>query len=110
MAIKKKRAPIKKVSKKRVRRPAKTTVKKTKEKIIGKVTHYFPHVKAAVVKLKVPLEIGDVIRIKGHTTAFTQTVTSLQINHLPTQKARKGQEIGIQVDSRVRRKDIVYKA
>lgn len=80
-----------------------------KEEVVGVVTHYFPKVRAAVVKLKGPLSIGDTIHIKGHTTDFTQQVSSIQINHVPINTAKKGQEIGLLVDSRVREKDIVYK-
>jgi putative protease len=86
-------------------------VKKAKEKenIIGTVTHYFPKVRAAVIKLKAPLAVGDTVKIKGHTTDFTQTITSIQIDHVPVNQAKKGQEIGLLVDSRARQHDTVYK-
>lgn len=120
MALKKKTAKKKKVAKRRIikkrvikKRPTKKTkaVKEPKEKenVIGRVTHYFPKVRAAVVKLKAPLAIGDTVKIKGHTTDFTQTVTSMQIDHVPINQAKKRQEIGLLVDSRVRQRDIVYK-
>lgn len=105
-AIKKK--PVKK---KTVKKPLvkKAPRQKTKENIIGTVTHYFPKVRAGVIKLKTPLAVGDVIKIKGHTTDFTQTVKSIQIDHVALDKAKKGDEIGLLVDSRVRRHDEVYK-
>jgi hypothetical protein len=118
-AIKKKPASRKKASpKKKTFRKApakkrtvtKPPVKKSKETIFGEVTHYFPHVRAAVVKVKVPFTVGDSLRIKGHTTDFVQTITSMQIDRTPIQKAKKGDEIGLLVDSRVRAKDIVLKA
>jgi len=84
--------------------------KKRKENILGKITHYFPKVRAAVIKLEAPLVVGDVIKVKGHTTDFKQKVTSLQIDRVPIDQAKKGQEIGLLVDSRVRQHDIVYKA
>jgi len=76
---------------------------------VGKITHYFPHVQAAVIKLKAPLAAGDTIKVKGHTTDFTQTVTSMQIDHVVVSAAKKGEEIGLQVNSRVRQHDMVYK-
>jgi len=77
---------------------------------IGEVTHYFPHVKAAVIKIKKgELTVGETIYIKGHTTDFEQKVKSLQMNHAPVEKASKGQEIGIRVNSKVRHGDKVYK-
>jgi len=106
---------IKKSVKKVVEKPAKKAKlkpalpKTKKEELVGIVTHYFPHVKAAVLKLKTPLALGETIKIKGHTTDFTQKVTSLQINRVPIEKAKKGDEIGLYVESRVRRKDKVYK-
>ncbi len=106
LAVKKKRL----VKKKAKRKPAiKVGVKKLKQNIVGIVTHYFPRVKAAAIKLKAPLKLGDIVKIRGHTTDFTQAVSSLQINRQPIIKARRGQEIGLLVDSRVRHKDIVYK-
>ena len=120
----KKRKPVKKI-KKKIAKPKKKSVKKTAKKIIrkklskkpikqkdkplGKITHYFPHVKAAVFKTKVPLEIKDVILIKGHTTNFKQKITSMQIDRTVILKAKKGDEIGLKVAKRVRRKDLVYK-
>ncbi len=104
----KKRIIKKKVSKKKPALKAKPT-RKIKENIIGEVTHYFPKVRAAVIKLKAPLTTGDVVKIKGHTTDFQQNVISMQIDHVPINQAKKGQEIGLLVDSRVRQHDIVYK-
>ena len=104
---------VKKVIKKSlVRKPKKKVAAKPKgkkENIIGKVTHYFPKVRAAVIKLKKTLSVGEVIRIKGHTTDFKQTVTSMQIDHVPVNPAKKGDEIGLLVNSRVRQHDIVCK-
>ena len=76
---------------------------------MGEITHFFPKVKAAVLKAKIPLSIGDNIWIKGHTTNFKQIVTSMQINRVPINNAKKGDEIGLLVVSRVRHGDIVYK-
>lgn len=88
----------------------KTAAKKPAESgVIGKVTHYFPHVNAAVIALKAPLKIGDNIRIKGHTTDFSEIVSSMQINRAPINEAKKGDEIGLLVSSRVRAGDRVYK-
>ena len=56
------------------------------------------------------LSLGDEVHIKGHTTDFKQKVASIQLDRVPLEKAVKGQEIGIAVKSRVRQKDIVYRA
>ena len=119
MAVKKKRSPKKspakkKVAKKPTRRltKAKKTIKKItkpKKNVVGAVTHYFPKVQAAVIKLKAPVTIGDTLKFKGHTTDFTQSITSLQIDHVPVTSAKKGEEIGLLVNSRVREHDVVSK-
>jgi len=102
-----KRKPVKKVASKK--KPTVIKVKKPKENVIGNITHYFPHVRAAVIKLKAPLTVGETIKIKGHTTDFNQTISSMQIDHLPVNSAKVGQEIGLLVNSRVRQHDLVYK-
>jgi len=99
--------PSKKASRKKVRRKTAPKVKKEKLKVIGVVTHYFPHVQAAVVKLKRPLAVGDSIVIKGSTTNFEQRIESMQIDHVTIQKAKKGDEIGLQVIDRVREHDLI---
>ncbi len=111
----KKRAVKRKVTKKKLikKRPTnakRAVTKQVKENVIGIATHYFPKVRAAVIKLKVPLAIGDTIKIKGHTTDFTQNITSMQIDRVPINSAKKGDEIGVLVISRVRRNDTVFKA
>lgn len=77
---------------------------------IGEVTHYFPHVNAAAIKLsKSGLSVGDAIYIKGHTTDFKEKVASIQLDHVSIASGKKGQEIGLLVKSRVRTGDSVYK-
>lgn len=111
--LKKKPAPRKKPAapKKKPSPKKKPAAPKPKApgKVIGVVTHYFPHVMAAVVKLKAPLSLGDTLKIKGHTTDFTQQVTSMQIDHVPVTTAKTGAEIGLLVNSRVRQHDLLYK-
>lgn len=108
----------KKGSKKRVLKKgrSKKVVKKVQAKaknrkdIIGKVTHYFGHVNAAVVKLRQGLAAGDTIHIKGHTTDFTQAATSMQLDHQSISAGKKGQEVGLEVKDRVRTGDLVFRA
>ncbi|NQT21838.1 MAG: hypothetical protein HQ579_00185 [Candidatus Omnitrophica bacterium] len=77
---------------------------------IGEITHFFPHVKAGVIKItKGTVSSGDTVYIKGHTTAFEQKIKSMQINRQTVDNAQRGQEIGIKVAKRVRRGDKVYK-
>lgn len=104
-----KKRQIKKKASLKKRPAAKKLIKKEEGKLIGLITHYFPHVQAAVIKLKSPLSMGDTVKIKGHTSDITQIVTSIQIDRVDIQTAKKGDEIGLQVSSRVRQGDKVYK-
>lgn len=100
-----------KKAKKKAARPGKKAAKKEKSNLeaIGEITHYFPHVSAGVIKLSQDLKAGETVQIKGHTTDFKETVDSIQIDHAPVAEAKKGQEIGLKVKSRVRIGDTVYK-
>jgi len=80
-----------------------------KEKLIAEAVHYFSKIKVVVLKLKGSLSISDQIHIKGHTTDFKQAVLSMQIDHKPVKIAKKGQEIGLKVNGKVRRGDKVFK-
>ena len=117
VAKKKIRSRIKKsnpaAKKKRIKTrktPKKPPLEVVEGTLVGKVTHYFPHVKAGAILIATGgLAVGDMIRIKGHTSDFKQKITSMQIDRNPIEKASKGDEIGILVKSRVRIHDKVYK-
>lgn len=47
--------------------------------------------------------------IKGHTTDVTSTIESMQIEHQAIEKAKEGDNIGIEVTEKVRIKDKVFK-
>lgn len=84
---------------------------KTKEKLIGQITHYFSNIEVAVIKLSSPLKEGDTIRIVGgEDTDFNQEVGSMQIEHEKVKSAKKGQEVGMKVDKKVREGYKVFKA
>ena len=77
---------------------------------IGYVEHYFGKLSVAAVKITADsLTAGDTIHIKGHTTDFTQTVDSIQVDRNPIQTAKAGDDIGIKVKDHVRDGDKVYK-
>ena len=105
-----KKSTLKKAAKKAALKPRKKTVKpKPKEELVGKVTHYFPKVRAGVVKLNKPLNLGESVHIKGHTTDFIQKINSLQINNAPVKRGVKGKEVGFGSRKRVRKHDKIYR-
>jgi len=78
-------------------------------KLIGKVTHYFPHVGAAVLELSSELKVGDTIRIVGGETDFTQQVESMQIERRPVKEVGPGDNVAVKVAQKVREGYKVYK-
>ena len=80
------------------------------EEEIGIITHYFSKINVGVLELSTgELRIGDTIHIKGHTTDFYQKVESMQVEHNAVDIAKKGEPVGIKVESPVRENDAVYK-
>ena len=77
--------------------------------LLGQVEDYFAHVNVMALKLLAPVSVGNMIRIKGHTTDITQKVESMQIEHQPVQAASAGDSVGIKIADRARRTDVVYK-
>jgi len=79
------------------------------EIVIGQVTDFFARPVVAGIELTATIRVGDNIHIKGHTTDLELTVDSMQINNVDVDQAKAGDNIGIKVNERVRRGDIVYK-
>jgi len=74
----------------------------------GKITHYFDSIGVAVVELMREIGVGDLIRVKGTKTNFKQKVKSMQLEHKPIERAKKGQAVGMKMDEEVREHDKVY--
>lgn len=90
--------------------PKQTTEVVEEGKLIGKVSHYFDKIGVAVIELAGPLKVGDTIRIAGgEATDFRQEVESMQMEHEPIEKAKKGEAIGVKVQEKVREGYKVYK-
>lgn len=81
--------------------------------LVGKITHYYDKIGVAVVEVASPIKVGDTIRIKApkgspREADFTQTVSSMQIEHKQVQAAKKGDAIGMKVDQPVKDGDQVF--
>jgi putative protease len=80
------------------------------EQKIGVVIHYWS--KIGVAGLKVTdgeLKVGDTIHIKGHTSDFTQSVESMQVESHSVEVARPGDDVGIKVIDQAREHDEVFR-
>lgn len=79
------------------------------EKLIGKIVHYFNKISVGIIEITDgELKVGDTIHIKGHTSDFNQKIDSMQIEHQAVEKAKKGDGVGVKVDSPVHEHDQVY--
>jgi len=78
------------------------------DKPIGTITHLYSHLQVGIIALTAPLKVGDTIKVKGHTTDFTQKVDSLQLNHQDIPQAKSGDDVGVKLDDKVRSGDTVF--
>ena len=78
-------------------------------KVIGRVSHYFDQIGVAALVLSGPLATGDTVKISGHNKEFTQTISSMQIERVAVEKAKKGDDVAIKVDQPVKEGDQVEK-
>jgi putative protease len=80
------------------------------EEKIGKVEHFFNKVSVAAIKITDgELRVGDTIHIVGASTDFKQKIDSMEIDRVPVESVKSGDDVGIKVKDRVREHDIVYK-
>lgn len=52
---------------------------------------------------------GDILRYKGHTTDFTEEISSMEIDNQAVDEVKVGDLVGVKVKERVRENDKVYK-
>lgn len=71
--------------------------------LIGKITHYFDKIGVAVLSLTDgSVKIGDTIQVGEPDSGFTQTIDSMQVDHLSVSQAKKGDEVGLKVTQAVK--------
>lgn len=79
------------------------------EKEIGIVTDFFAKVNAAAIRLTAPLKIGDRIKVKTGEKEIELEVKSMQMERMPIESAKKGDEVGILMPEPVHKGNKVYK-
>jgi len=80
------------------------------EEKLGEVVKFFAKPSVAAVKIVAgELNVGDNVRIIGHTTDLTEPIESMEVNSQKVSKAVAGDFIGIKVSDRVRPGDEVFK-
>jgi putative protease len=77
---------------------------------VGVVVKFFAKPSVAAIEVRSgSIKNGDLLRFKGHTTDFSETVSSMEIDNKTVEEAPAGSLIGIKVKERVRENDKVYK-
>ncbi|MBW1949828.1 MAG: hypothetical protein JRF59_07200 [Deltaproteobacteria bacterium] len=80
------------------------------EEEVGKIVKFFAKPSVAALEVtKGSIKTGDTLHYKGHTTDFTETVGSMEMDNQAIDEAKAGDLVGIKVGERVRENDIVYK-
>ena len=81
-----------------------------KDNPIGKVVHWYDKLGVAVVKLNKALKVGSQIKVKRGDQEFTDTVTSMQLDHKPIDAGKKGDEVAVKVSKQAKEGAEVYVA
>jgi putative protease len=80
------------------------------KKDIAKVVNYYSKIKVAELQIWDDLAIGDEIIIQGKTTgSINHTIKSMEIDGVAIDYCRKGNNVAIAIDKKVRANDFVYK-
>jgi putative protease len=80
------------------------------EEQVGVVIKFFSKPSVAAIQVSSgSIKKGDVLKYKGHTTDFTESVDTLEIDNKAVEEATSGSLVGIKVKERVRENDRVYK-
>jgi len=80
------------------------------EEKVGEVMKFFAKPSVAAVKItEGQLNVGDKVKFVGHTTDFSDTIQSIEVNNSKVEQAAAGDFIGIKVSERVRPGDEVFK-
>lgn len=89
--------------------PSKGGVKqKMADKKIGTITHFFDKISVGIIKLDDTFKIGDKVKFQGATTNFEQEITEMQLEHKSIETGKKGQEVGVKTNEKVREGDNVF--
>lgn len=100
---------LKETLKKPTTKPISSRIKEPNR--IAVVTHYFPKAKAVALKIegKEGIGVGDKLVIHSQGSKVKLTVKSLQINRIPVDRGRPGEEVGISLPKEVMPDDPVFK-
>ena len=80
------------------------------EQEIGYISNFLNKISVAIIEMTDgTLAVGNTIHILGRSTDFTETVSSMEIDHVSVDTVKKGDSLGLRVSENTRSKDKVYK-
>ena len=80
------------------------------EQEIGYISNFLNKISVAIIEMTDgTLAVGNTIHILWRSTDFTETVSSMEIDHVSVDTVKKGDSLGLRVSENTRRKDKVYK-
>jgi len=76
---------------------------------VGTVEHVFSKIQVVVFKVENPFKVGDsLVAWHKDTKVGKQKIKSMQINRIPIEEARRGEEIGLQLKMPIKVGDDLY--
>lgn len=81
---------------------------KSSRKLVGVVTHFYPKVSVAAVRLTSDVRVGDEIIVEGKTSYSRQNIESIEKSGKRLERASKGETVGIKLKKKARKNDSVY--
>jgi putative protease len=77
---------------------------------VGVVVNFYAKPCVAAIRvISGSIRKGDMLKYKGHTTDFSEEITSMEIENQPAEEAEVGDLVGVEIRERVRERDKVYK-
>ncbi|OGJ58018.1 hypothetical protein A2881_04325 [Candidatus Peribacteria bacterium RIFCSPHIGHO2_01_FULL_55_13] len=77
------------------------------QRLIGKVVHYYDRIGVAIIDLKEPLHVGDMVMLKKGDRIMPQRIDSIEIEHASVPAAKAGDIVGVKVDNEVHEGTVV---
>lgn len=77
-------------------------------KKVGEINHYYSNIGVGIIKLSGKLEVGNTVQIQGTTTNLEQEISEMQFDHKDIEVGKRGQEVGVKVNEKVREGDEVH--
>jgi len=79
-------------------------------KPVGKVVHWYDKLSVAVIRLDGTLKAGTTVKVSHGDKEFTETISSMQLDHKPVTSGKKGQEIAVKLSEKATEGSVVTEA